>query len=133
MPILSYLQWYALKRVYLVFSAESTQKNTNGSLFLMALVQLVFQIMLKIRLVILSMLNYPKLILNLKLKVSDSESKPIIIRISRLEEIGVIESVKSVSNIVAPVSGAVIEVNENLEETPDLVNKDPLGEGEERP
>ena len=76
------------------------------------------------------MLNYPKLILNLKLKVSDSESKPIIIRISRLEEIGVIESVKSVSNIVAPVSGAVIEVNENLEETPDLVNKDPLGEGE---
>merc|ERR1712136_67937 len=45
------------------------------------------------------------------------------------EEIGVIESVKSVSNIVAPVSGAVIEVNENLEETPDLVNKDPLGEG----
>ena len=78
------------------------------------------------------MLNYPKLILNLKLKVSDSESKPIIIRISRLEEIGVIESVKSVSNIVAPVSGAVIEVNENLEETPDLVNKDPLGEGEKK-
>ena len=98
---------------------------------MVALVQLVFQIMLKIRLVTLSMLNYPKLILNLKLKVSDSESKPIIIRISRLEEIGVIESVKSVSNIVAPVSGAVIEVNENLEETPDLVNKDPLGEGEE--
>merc|ERR1712131_288324 len=34
-----------------------------------------------------------------------------------------------ISDFVAPVSGAVIEVNENLEETPDLVNKDPLGEG----
>jgi glycine cleavage system H protein len=40
-----------------------------------------------------------------------------------------IESVKAVSDIYAPVSGEIIEVNEALEDNPEIVNKDPYGEG----
>jgi len=40
-----------------------------------------------------------------------------------------IEAVKAVTDLYAPVSGEVIEVNEALNDTPDLVNKDPYGEG----
>ena len=40
-----------------------------------------------------------------------------------------IESVKAVSDIYSPVSGEIVEVNEALEGTPELVNKDPYGEG----
>jgi glycine cleavage system H protein len=43
--------------------------------------------------------------------------------------VAVVESVKSVSDIFAPVSGEVIEVNEKLEETPELINQDAFGEG----
>jgi glycine cleavage system H protein len=43
--------------------------------------------------------------------------------------VAVVESVKSVSDIFAPVSGEVIEVNERLEETPELINQDAFGEG----
>jgi glycine cleavage system H protein len=42
---------------------------------------------------------------------------------------GVIESVKAVSDLYAPVSGEVIEVNEALRDRPELVNGDPFGEG----
>ena len=42
---------------------------------------------------------------------------------------GVIESVKAVSDLYAPVSGAVSEVNEALRDRPELVNGDPFGEG----
>ena len=45
------------------------------------------------------------------------------------DEAGVVESVKAASDIYAPVSGEVIEVNEQLEEQPELVNSDPYGEG----
>ncbi|OFZ14130.1 MAG: glycine cleavage system protein H [Bdellovibrionales bacterium GWA2_49_15] len=38
---------------------------------------------------------------------------------------GVVESIKSVSDLYAPVSGEVIERNENVAETPDLINKAP--------
>lgn len=41
----------------------------------------------------------------------------------------VVESVKSVSDVYAPVAGTVSEVNKNLEASPELVNKDPYGEG----
>lgn len=41
----------------------------------------------------------------------------------------VIESVKAASDILAPVDGEVVEVNDALTETPDLVNSDPLKEG----
>ena len=40
-----------------------------------------------------------------------------------------IESVKAVSDIYAPVSGEITEVNEALEDNPEIVNKDPYGEG----
>ena len=45
------------------------------------------------------------------------------------DELGSIESVKAVSELFAPVSGEVIEVNEALAEKPDLVNSDPYGDG----
>jgi glycine cleavage system H protein len=45
------------------------------------------------------------------------------------EVFGTIEAVKTVSDMFMPVSGEVIEVNPRLEETPDIVNKDPYGEG----
>ena len=40
-----------------------------------------------------------------------------------------VESVKAVSDVFAPLSGEVIEVNEALEETPETINQDPYGEG----
>jgi glycine cleavage system H protein len=45
------------------------------------------------------------------------------------DELGSIESVKAVSELFAPVSGEVLEVNEALAEKPDLVNSDPYGDG----
>ena len=45
------------------------------------------------------------------------------------EELGTIESVKAVSEIYAPVSGEVLDVNESLKEHPEKVNGDPYGEG----
>ena len=43
--------------------------------------------------------------------------------------VAVVESVKSVSDIYAPVSGEVIDVKTRLEETPELINQDAFGEG----
>ena len=45
------------------------------------------------------------------------------------EEMGTIESVKAVSDLFAPVSGEVIEINETLTDKPELVNTDPYGDG----
>ena len=42
---------------------------------------------------------------------------------------GVVESVKAVSDLYAPVSGDVVEVNSDLGTKPELVNSDPFGEG----
>jgi glycine cleavage system H protein len=42
---------------------------------------------------------------------------------------GTIEAVKTVSDLFMPVSGKVLEINENINESPDSVNKDPYGEG----
>lgn len=50
-------------------------------------------------------------------------------KISKDDPFGVIESVKAVSDIYAPVSGTVIEVNEDLPDTPEVVNEDPYGDG----
>lgn len=47
----------------------------------------------------------------------------------RSKPYGVVESVKSVSDLYAPVSGAVVRVNEALAATPEIVNKDPYGGG----
>ena len=40
------------------------------------------------------------------------------------EEFGAVESVKAASDLYSPVSGTVVEVNEALEDTPELINKD---------
>ncbi len=42
---------------------------------------------------------------------------------------GTIEAVKTVSDMLMPISGEVLEFNEALLDSPDLVNKDPFGEG----
>jgi glycine cleavage system H protein len=45
------------------------------------------------------------------------------------EVFGTIEAVKTVSDLFMPASGKVMEINDKLEDHPDLVNKDPYGEG----
>lgn len=40
------------------------------------------------------------------------------------EEFGAVESVKAASDLVSPISGTIVEINEDLEETPNLINKD---------
>ncbi|MFN4112064.1 MAG: glycine cleavage system protein GcvH [Ignavibacteria bacterium] len=45
------------------------------------------------------------------------------------EVFGTVEAVKTVSDLFAPVSGKIIEFNENLENSAEVVNKDPYGEG----
>ena len=42
---------------------------------------------------------------------------------------GTVEAVKTVSDLFLPVSGEIIEFNENLDDNPELVNSDPYGEG----
>jgi glycine cleavage system H protein len=44
-------------------------------------------------------------------------------------EIGEIESTKATSSIISPVSGRVIEVNEDLSESPEIINEEPYGKG----
>ncbi len=45
------------------------------------------------------------------------------------ESFGTIEAVKTVSELFSPLTGTVVEVNELLADSPDLVNTDPYGEG----
>jgi len=45
------------------------------------------------------------------------------------DEVGVVESVKAASDVYAPISGEVVAVNEELEETPEHINNDPYGDG----
>jgi glycine cleavage system H protein len=45
------------------------------------------------------------------------------------ETFGVVESIKAVSDLYAPVSGEVVAVNEELFDRPELVNEDPYGDG----
>jgi len=45
------------------------------------------------------------------------------------EVFGTVEAVKTVSDIYMPVSGEVVEKNEKLDDEPELINKDPYGEG----
>jgi glycine cleavage system H protein len=45
------------------------------------------------------------------------------------DTIGVVESVKSVSDIFTPVSGKIIEINQDLDQTPEILNEDPNAKG----
>ncbi len=49
--------------------------------------------------------------------------------VKQMESFGTIEAVKAVSDLFAPLSGEVTEVNELLGDQPELVNKDPYGDG----
>ncbi|MGI6451886.1 MAG: glycine cleavage system protein GcvH [Syntrophomonadaceae bacterium] len=57
-------------------------------------------------------------IVYIELPATDSE-------VAQGESIGVIESVKAVANVFSPASGTIIEVNEELEDSPELLNTDP--------
>ena len=50
-------------------------------------------------------------------------------RVQQMQTFGVVESVKAVSDLYAPLSGEVIEVNSELTKNPELVNSDPYGKG----
>ncbi len=50
-------------------------------------------------------------------------------RVEQGQPFGEVESTKSVSDLYAPVTGTIVERNESLESSPELVNSDPYGEG----
>ncbi|MEJ5244926.1 MAG: glycine cleavage system protein GcvH [Bacteroidota bacterium] len=52
-----------------------------------------------------------------------------ITEVSAGQSFGTIEAVKTVADLFAPVSGKVVEVNRSLNDNPEIVNKDPYGEG----
>jgi glycine cleavage system H protein len=45
------------------------------------------------------------------------------------DDVAVAESVKAASDVYAPITGEIVEINEDLEHSPELVNSDPYGEG----
>lgn len=47
----------------------------------------------------------------------------------QMESFGTIEAVKAVSDMFAPLTGEVVEINTNLADQPEIMNKDPYGEG----
>ena len=49
--------------------------------------------------------------------------------VTRMQAFGVVESVKAVSDLFAPLDGTVAEVNDTLRQAPELVNQDPYGKG----
>ena len=51
------------------------------------------------------------------------------VSVNSSDEVCVIESVKAASDVYSPISGKIIEINEDLEEAPSLVNSDPYGDG----
>jgi glycine cleavage system H protein len=50
-------------------------------------------------------------------------------RVTARQSFGVVESVKAVSDLFAPVTGEVLEVNPDLAKSPEIVNQDPYGKG----
>ena len=51
------------------------------------------------------------------------------IKVSQMQSLGTVESVKAVADVYSPISGIVLEVNNTLSDAPELVNKSPYGEG----
>jgi glycine cleavage system H protein len=49
--------------------------------------------------------------------------------VSQADDCAVAESVKAASDVYAPLTGEVVEINEQLEDSPELVNSDPYGDG----
>lgn len=57
------------------------------------------------------------------------ELPTVPLEVSKGDSIGAVESVKSASDIMTPVSGKVVEANSVLEDTPNKINKSPEGDG----
>jgi len=57
------------------------------------------------------------------------ELPEVDIEIGQGEQVAVVESVKAVSDVYAPLSGTIVEINEELEDSPEMLNDDPYGEG----
>jgi len=49
--------------------------------------------------------------------------------VSQAQSIGTVESVKAVADVFSPVSGEIVETNQNLPDKPELVNQGPYGDG----
>jgi len=50
-------------------------------------------------------------------------------KVKQGDTLGAVESVKAVSDVYAPISGEIIEINELLSEKPELINQEPYGQG----
>lgn len=50
-------------------------------------------------------------------------------KVAKSQSMGSVESVKAVADVFAPVSGTIVEVNEKLTDSPELVNQQPYGDG----
>jgi glycine cleavage system H protein len=50
-------------------------------------------------------------------------------RVEKSDAFGVVESTKAVSDVYAPISGEIAEVNDDLPDNPELINEDPYGDG----
>ena len=61
--------------------------------------------------------------------VVNVELPPIGRTVRQFNPFGVVESVKAVQDLYAPVSGTVVAVNEKLRDTPEVINQAPYGEG----
>lgn len=57
------------------------------------------------------------------------ELPEVDMEVNSSDSIGAVESVKAVSDVFSPVSGTVVEVNESLLDSPELINEDPYGRG----
>jgi glycine cleavage system H protein len=61
--------------------------------------------------------------------VAFAEVKPIGTQLSFGDEVSVIETIKVDISLYSPVSGTVLEVNPELDDSPEVINQDPYGEG----
>jgi len=57
------------------------------------------------------------------------ESFKVGTNVRQFDEVGHLETIKAVIPVVSPVSGQIIQVNEQLDERPEIVNEDPYGSG----
>ena len=57
------------------------------------------------------------------------ELPEVNIEVNQGEQVAVVESVKAVSDVYSPVAGKIIGINNELEDSPELINNDPYGDG----
>jgi len=57
------------------------------------------------------------------------ELPKVRMKVSQMQSLGTVESVKAVADVFSPIAGEVLEVNTSLSDAPELVNKSPYGDG----